>query len=114
MFPKKYEWVKIAGSPWEIPFSGDNLAGIEVNGKNICIGKKGNDIFACAAFCPHAGGILAKGHIDSFNNIVCPVHKYRFNMKTGYNSSNEGYFLKTYLVEKRPDGLYVRLEAEEQ
>lgn len=110
IIPKKYEWFKIAESVKEINFSNEHLAEVDVNGKKICIGNQGGNLFACAAACPHAGGVLANGYIDALNNIVCRVHKYRFNVKTGHNSSNEGFFLRTFQVEERLDGVYVRLE----
>jgi len=91
----------------EIKLSPDHLAEITLNGKRICISKRGQQWFACAASCPHAGGELAKGYIDAFNNIVCPVHRYKYNMGNGYNSSGEGFKLKTYPVEEREDGIYV-------
>ncbi|MEP6845364.1 MAG: Rieske 2Fe-2S domain-containing protein, partial [Panacibacter sp.] len=65
---------------------------------------------ACGYTCPHAGGILADGHIDTMGNIVCPLHHYRFNMQNGRNTSGEGFFVKTYPVEIREDGVYVGME----
>lgn len=108
---KKYYWFRIAESINGLIFSKDNLAEVEVNGKRICIARQGGKIFACAATCPHAGGKLADGYIDALNNIVCPVHKYRFNINTGHNSSSEGYFLRIFPVEERPDGWYIRFEG---
>jgi len=48
--------------------------------------------------------------MDDAGNVVCPLHRYRFNIKNGYNSSGEGFYLKTYPLEKREDGLYIGLE----
>ena len=45
--------------------------------------------------------------MDGVGNIVCPLHRYKFNLETGRNVTGEGYFLKTYPVESRPDGIYV-------
>ena len=102
------KWYKVSG----IELSPDNLAEVELNGKKICLGKRGEKWFACAATCPHAGGELAKGYIDAFNNIVCPVHRYKFNLGNGYNTSGEGFKLKTYPVEEREDGIYILLAEE--
>ena len=55
----------------------------------------------------HASGILADGYVDAIGNVVCPVHRYRFSIRNGRNS--EGYFLKVYVVERREDGVYVRV-----
>jgi 3-phenylpropionate/trans-cinnamate dioxygenase ferredoxin subunit len=53
---------------------------------------------------------MADGWLDPMGNIVCPLHRYRFDVSNGRNVSGEGYYLKTYPVEQRPDGLYVGFE----
>lgn len=100
-------WYKIAENIAEINFSGNGLAELEVNGKKICIGKNSNRLFACTQKCPHAGGALADGYIDAVGNLVCPLHRYKFNPHNGRNISGEGYFLKTFLVEEREDGIFI-------
>lgn len=104
-------WYKIAESIAEIRFAANGLAEIEVNGKKICIGKHQNQLFACTQKCPHAGGMLADGCIDAVGNLVCPLHRYKFNPGNGRNISGEGYFLKTFNIEEREDGVYVNLQA---
>lgn len=100
-------WYKIAESIDEISFSQAGLTEIEVNGKTICVIKHNDQLFACTQKCPHAGGILADGYIDPMGNLVCPIHRYRFDPKNGKNSSGEGYFLKTFLIEERDNGIFV-------
>ena len=70
------------------------------------------ELYACAAKCPHAGGTLAEGYTDVLGNIVCPVHRYKFSLQNGRNSSGEGYYLKTWPVEKREDGIYIGIEQQ--
>ena len=106
---QKNNWIKIAESIAEIKFSANGLTELEVEGKKICVGKQDNKIFACTQKCPHAGGILANGYIDSVGNLVCPLHRYKFNATNGRNTSGEGYFLKTYLVEEREEGVFILL-----
>ncbi len=110
MAEKKYTWHKVADHQNEFNFSENNIAVTELNGKQICIGKIENEIFAFAYKCPHAGGILAEGHIDALGNIVCPLHRYKYNMQNGRNVSGEGYYLKHWPVEIRNDGVYVGVE----
>jgi 3-phenylpropionate/trans-cinnamate dioxygenase ferredoxin subunit len=108
---KKITWHKIADSINEINFSSAGLAETNVAGKKICLSKKESAIAACAAKCPHAGGTLADGYIDVHGNIVCPLHRYRFNLQNGRNTSGEGYYLKLYATEIRDDGVYVGIES---
>jgi nitrite reductase/ring-hydroxylating ferredoxin subunit len=102
-----HTWHKIAKSENELAFAPNNIAVTEVNNKKICIGRYNGILYAFAYTCPHASGIMADGYIDALGNIVCPVHRYKFNVKNGRNTSGEGYFLKHWPVEKREDGIYV-------
>ena len=106
----KYTWYKLADSVQELSFSEDGLAELELNGKKICISLHKEQLFACTAKCPHAGGRLADGYIDALGNIVCPIHRYKFNLQNGRNASGEGYYLKTYPIEVRPGGIFVGFE----
>lgn len=111
MAEKKYNWHKIADHPGEIDFAANNIAIAEMDGKKICIGRFNDKIFAFAYKCPHAGGLLAQGYIDALGNIVCPLHRYKYDMKNGRNVSGEGYYLKNWPVEIREDGVHVGVEA---
>lgn len=82
---------------------------VTVGGKNICILRRGPDVFAFAATCPHAGGRFCEGWTDARGLVVCPLHKYRFDPANGRNVSGEGYKLKTYGVEIRGDSIFVAL-----
>ena len=106
----KINWYKIAESEKELSFSDNNLAVIVTNGKKMTLAKTNDMYYACGYACPHAGGHLAEGHIDTQGNIVCPLHNYRFSLENGRNISGEGYFLKTYAVELREDGVYIGIE----
>ena len=107
---KKYKWHKIADSIAELEFNTDNLLVAEADGKKLTLSKTTNGLFACAHKCPHAGGILADGFIDAAGNIVCPLHRYKFSLANGRNTTGEGYYLKTYAVETREDGVYIGFE----
>ena len=110
MKEKKYQWFKIAGSENELQFAANNLTIVEVNGKKITLAKHNGRLMAFAFACPHAGGILADGYLDAIGNIVCPLHRYKFSLQNGRNTSGEGYFLKTYPIELRQDGIFAGFE----
>jgi 3-phenylpropionate/trans-cinnamate dioxygenase ferredoxin subunit len=110
MTEKKYSWLKLADSIAALMLPVSGIMEVELAGKKFCITLYKDQLFACTANCPHAGGTLEEGYIDNFGNIVCPIHRYRFNLQNGRNSSGEGYFLKTYPVEMREDGIYIGIE----
>lgn len=104
------KWYKIAEQIDNINFRANSLAELEVNGKKICIAKFKNQFFGCTQKCPHAGGILAEGYVDTIGNIVCPLHRYKFDLKNGKNISGEGYNLITFKVEERENGVFICLD----
>ena len=108
---KNYVWHKIADSENEITLAENGIAIVEIKGKKICLTKFQEQWFGFAFKCPHAGGMLANGYIDLIGNIVCPVHRYKFSLKNGRNMSGEGYYMKTFPTEKRPEGIFIGLES---
>lgn len=107
---KQYKWVKVAESEAELSFSTNAIAVADMEGKAICIGRYKDQLFAFAHKCPHAGGFFAEGFIDALGNVVCPVHRYKFSLQNGRNVTGEGYYLKHWPVELRPEGVYIGVE----
>jgi 3-phenylpropionate/trans-cinnamate dioxygenase ferredoxin subunit len=107
MQPENLTWHRIALHENEIAWNAAGLAEIQLAGRKFCLHRSETGLLACAATCPHAGGRFADGYVDALGNLVCPLHRYRFNMANGRNVSGEGYYLKTYRVEEREDGWYL-------
>lgn len=80
-----------------------------VGDKTIGILRKGEDLYAFAATCPHASARFCDGWLDARGHITCPLHKYKFNPVNGRNVSGEGYKLKTFPVEIRAGIVYIGL-----
>jgi nitrite reductase/ring-hydroxylating ferredoxin subunit len=100
-------WVLITDAPLSLDFQENQLLDLEVDGKKITLAKWNESYFAFAQKCPHASGRMAQGHINPLGQVVCPLHRYAFDMKNGRNTSGEGYFLKTYPIELRPEGIFI-------
>ena len=107
---KSYKWYKIADDLSELHFSTEGFCLVDVIGKQICVSLFKDQLYATSAKCPHAGGNLSNGYIDATANIVCPIHRYKFSLATGRNVSGEGYYLKTYQIENREDGVFIGIE----
>ena len=107
---QNHTWHKVAGSIAELSFSAEGIAAVSLDGKAICLVNFKNELYGCNAICPHASGPLQDGYIDALGHIVCPVHRYKFDIKNGRNVAGEGYSLKTYPVEERADGIYVGID----
>ncbi len=109
IFSSNNHWFKIALSVAEINWQENNLAIVEINGKIITLANHQEKVFAVAYKCPHASAVMAEGYIDGVGNIVCPLHRFKFSLDKGRNVSGEGYYLKTFPIEHRKDGIYVCL-----
>ena len=105
------DWVKISDTIDEFNFPSHNIIEVRAGEKDICLGKYNDQLFAFARKCPHASGFLSEGYIDALGNVICPIHRYKFSLKNGRNTSGEGFYLKHWPVEIREDGVYVGLEA---
>ena len=107
---REIQWFKVADSVAYLDFQSNNMCVAEANGKKITIARHNGLLFAFAYKCPHASGIMSEGFINALGNVVCPLHRYTFSLQNGRNTSGEGYYLKTYKVEERADGVYVGME----
>jgi len=117
----KYKWHKLANKETDIQWTAGAVAEVIVNDKKLCIGRfqpsgasaaptAPPQFFGFAHDCPHAGAPMTDGYIDGACIVVCPVHQLKFNLKNGRDTNGEGYKLKTYPVEVRPDGIFIGIE----
>lgn len=61
--------------------------------------------------CPHAGGPLGEGEVCD-GCIVCPVHGWPFDLKTGLTDPNMPWMrLKFYRCEVREGQVYIDVSA---
>jgi 3-phenylpropionate/trans-cinnamate dioxygenase ferredoxin subunit len=107
---KKIKWYKIEETAEELLFNENNIAEVKVKDKKICLIKTHDGIKACASRCPHAGGDMIDAFLDKNENIVCPVHRYVFNLDNGRDLNNEGYYLKIYPVQMNAEGIFLGME----
>lgn len=83
----------------------------ELKGEKICVTRTQKGVYAVQDKCPHNGASLSKGFCSANNEIVCPLHRYSFDLQSGKATSGSGYALKTYPISVRPDGVFVGIKA---
>ena len=105
------EWKLITDAPLTLDWPQNNMMELEVDGKKFTLAKFQDSYFAFASKCPHASGRMAEGYINPLGQVICPLHRYSFNMFNGFNTSGEGYFLKTYPIELREEGLFIGFQS---
>lgn len=79
---------------------------IKLSGKSICLVNFENKFYAVSAKCPHAGADLSEG-LCVRKLIVCPYHRYTYDLETGKGGEGQNDFIETYPVEIKDDGVYV-------
>lgn len=75
--------------------------------RDICVVKTEEGIFGISNKCPHAGAQLHFGHCNKKGVIGCPLHGYKFDIKTGRSADGNNYKLSTYHFKTEEDKLYI-------
>lgn len=103
------EWVKLFDSLAQAESAIELSKSIQfsIGDKKICLYRTKKGFFALADTCPHQGASLSQGHINAWNEVVCPLHSYKFNIQTGDETTGYGYKVKKYKVEIQNDALGV-------
>ena len=101
------EWYQVPG----IPLTGQPFVKkAKAGGKTICLVGYEDKIYALSARCPHAGGDLTQGWCKE-KKLICPVHRYSYDLDTGKGSAGQNDYIDTYPVEIRDDGVYVGISS---
>jgi nitrite reductase/ring-hydroxylating ferredoxin subunit len=109
LFEKKIRWYKLFDSAEAANafVKIGTLNTINIGNKKICLANTANGLYAVNDKCPHNGASLSNGYCSSEGSIVCPVHRYHFDLKTGRAKSGGGDCVDTYPIEIRDDGIYI-------
>lgn len=101
------EWIKVAEN---IPVKEAFIQKVKAGNRNICLVGFEGKVYAISAKCPHAGGELAGGWCED-GMIICPIHRYQYNLETGRGAKGQGDYVDTFPVEVRENGIYVQVKT---
>ncbi|TZF81856.1 Rieske (2Fe-2S) protein [Pedobacter sp. BS3] len=101
-------WVRIL-SKHESEESGDFVRMVKIDGQKICLVRNDGRFYALQNTCPHAGGILSGGWCKN-GHIVCPIHRYEYDLETGKGAPGQYDYADVYPLELRDDGLYIGMK----
>lgn len=82
-----------------------------IRGNKICIAHSRDGVFAVSDRCPHNGASLSSGFCNEHSQIVCPMHRYPFDLKTGRAAAGLAYALVTYPIKTEESGVYIGIKA---
>lgn len=80
---------------------------IIIGDHRICLSNVNNQFYAIQDACPHSGHSLSQGKINYLNEVVCPLHGYRFNLKHGQEGDQKCADAKTYRIRVDEEGLAI-------
>ncbi|HLW75380.1 MAG TPA: Rieske 2Fe-2S domain-containing protein [Bryobacteraceae bacterium] len=75
----------------------DSVIESEIDGNPYAICNLGGELRAFDGVCPHAGGPLGQGSIDS-GNLICPWHAWEYDALTGVNTFDDTCQLASFPV----------------
>jgi 3-phenylpropionate/trans-cinnamate dioxygenase ferredoxin subunit len=81
------DWIKVARVD-ELPPGTRRV--VDVDGVAVAVFNLGGDYCAIEDTCTHDGGELASGELEG-EEIVCPRHGARFNLRTGAVTAPPAY-----------------------
>lgn len=108
----KYKWQKITDSEEEFKamFLYHPIQTITLFGTKVCLVKGSNGIYAVNDKCPHNGASLSLGECNDRNEIVCPLHRYPYNLETGKATAGMAISVQTYPIVIQDNGVFVGMK----
>jgi nitrite reductase/ring-hydroxylating ferredoxin subunit len=79
-------------------------------GKELCLVKRKGNIHVFDNACPHNGFSLSKGWCSDDDAIVCPLHRFRFDLVTGRAKSGIATAVRVYPVKEKDGALFIEIE----
>lgn len=105
-------WLKVFDDIREIKsqFAEKDPILLKIGDRKISLVFYGDDAFAFENKCPHSGAPLHKGHCNDNMEIVCPLHFYQFDLRSGREGMGRNYELNTFPVKIDNFKLSIRLK----
>ena len=73
----------------------------------ICLAHTKDGFYAVGDTCTHLQATLSRGHTNYLNQVICPWHSYRFDLKSGVECQQRASPLPTYPLKIDDNGLYL-------
>jgi nitrite reductase/ring-hydroxylating ferredoxin subunit len=81
----------------------------QIQGREVAIFRKGDEVFAIDAICPHRGGPLDAEKLHDGYITMCPFHGWEFDVRTGKSVDHPGRVM-SHKVEVKNGEIFVTLD----
>lgn len=86
----------------------DEMRLVTVRQRKIVLMRVDDDVYAFQNACPHKSGPLNEGTLHTGRSeIICPWHRFRFDLKSGASVTNPALVARTYPVSVRDGQIFV-------
>ena len=75
---------------------------LRAKGEEMAVFKSNGQLYGIQNICPHEGGQLSNGWIEG-GEVVCPLHGYKFDLKTGACSTDPKLNVKVFKLVAQGD-----------
>lgn len=80
---------------------------VHLDDNAVALVRMGEVFYAFQASCPHRGASLLEGSLSGEGEVVCPLHGYRFDIRTGAVKIGSCGNLEIYVTELTEKGLKI-------
>lgn len=92
-----------------IPFGGKKM--VRIGEKRVCIFHLESGYKVFDNLCPHNGQSLLDGKLNYLEEIVCPLHGYRYNLNDGKECESRSPDLTIHQIEITERGVFLKLNT---
>jgi nitrite reductase (NADH) small subunit len=79
---------------------------VVVDGEDVALFRRGEEIFALGNTCPHQGGSLGDGFVEG-DIVTCPLHGWEFDLRSGACMTVPGESVPRYAVTVEGGAVFV-------
>ena len=79
---------------------------VTVNGEDVVLYRRSDEILAIGNECPHQGGNLCDGWIEG-DILSCPLHGWEFDLRSGVCMTIPGERVPRYAVSVEGGAIYL-------
>lgn len=82
---------------------------VRIGAKKICLILNKGEFHVFDHLCPHNQYSLLEGTINYKNEVVCPLHSYRFSLDDGRECEQRTKPLKIHSLKIESDGVFLQV-----
>jgi nitrite reductase/ring-hydroxylating ferredoxin subunit len=79
---------------------------VSVDGRDVALFRRGDEVLAIGNECPHQGGSLCDGWVEG-DIVVCPLHGWEFDMRSGACMTVPGEDVPRYAATVEDGAIYL-------